>query len=90
MIGWIPTEDMVTRDRVMAALYTMGPCSAETLVQIIAIRIDRRGFDDAPKITEAVGRRLHELGAMVATKTIALPGAAVVPVNLLYLRGNAP
>jgi hypothetical protein len=90
VIGWIPTEDMVTRDRVMAALYTMGPCSAETLVQIIALRIDRRGFDDAPKIADAVTRRLHDLGAMVSTKSIALPGAGVVPVTLLYLRGNAP
>jgi hypothetical protein len=90
MIGWEPTEQKVTRDRVISALYTHGPCSADTVAALIALRIDRTSADDVEKVSRAVMERLRELGAMVATKAIALPGAAVVPVTLLYLRGNAP
>jgi hypothetical protein len=66
----------VSAASVRLALYNHGPCSAATVA-------GQLGLTDVKLLEAALGA----LGAEVATRTVALPGAGVAPVVLLHLRG---
>jgi len=65
-------------ERMIRALYCHGPCSAGTLAGLV-------GEDDAGSVARALQPMI---GSKVSTKTVALPGIGVSPVELLFLRGN--
>ncbi len=78
----------VTRDHVIDALYVHGPCSAGTVAAVVGLRLGRTTADEADKVTNEVQAQLAALGAMVATRRVALRGTDIEPVTLLYLRGG--
>lgn len=73
--GWMPYQS--EEDRVIAALYCHGPCSAATVAAAL-------GQDDAARVAKTIGGML---GTRVMMKSVRLPGQAEA-VDLFYARGN--